>query len=203
MITTTLASALTGRRRLTGAIKRLPKTRLAVLAAAGVSVSCATGLPPSPPLPLPSPTSLDCCWQSEESVNLQHSDRSITAHAIVVRKPENLRLVLMTPLGLPLLDVEHDQQNITIHQNDIPLAEQLIRHILFSIYFSHLPPGYWLQNLTAECGFSSSPSSRTMHCFGAPLISWQQLDQGNHPAYRVEFRDETRIDIQTLSRTRL
>ncbi len=66
-------------------------------------------------VPLPQPSSLDCCWQSSQQVVIEHGGNELSLSTVLLAESSLMRMVMFDPLGRKLFMLEHlgDEPKVT------------------------------------------------------------------------------------------
>lgn len=187
-----------------GALKRSTAVLLAIMLA-----GCAGLRAPARPI-LPSPSELQCCWQSQERVRVSIPGEEKSLLAAVAVTPGKLTIVAFDPLGHRLVTLVHAGN--TPQTLDAPpgWSEALSHQLLLAIYLHNLKPEQWAFARTgwavADAGAIRTLSYRgrdRVRLHYAAVGAEVPTDVAARPR-RVDYLDHSiQLDILTLSRNQL
>lgn len=94
-------------------------------------------------LDLPSASTLPCCWQTYEKLDLLYSDRHFSLMAATVVRNNKALIVILDPLGRRLLTITQKDKTITIDKAPEITEAFPAKLLLLGFYLRHLPQAMW------------------------------------------------------------
>ncbi|WP_344933581.1 DUF3261 domain-containing protein [Zhongshania borealis] len=158
-------------------------------------------------LRLPPRSTLACCWQSQESIQITITQNSaikkIALLSALEVTPTQLTVVIFDPLGRRLASFAQDDAGLHTHSAPPEWDTRLAQQMLLAIYLHHIPSSAW--------NFQGSDWSITTTQRSRALLFRQQIqlqidyaDDSSKQDRRISYPGQPLVlDIRTLSRTAL
>ncbi|MGI9287726.1 MAG: DUF3261 domain-containing protein [Pseudomonadales bacterium] len=93
-------------------------------------------------LPLPDSSELPCCWQSQESLEVDYRDELYQLTSVMAVEKRGLTLIVFDPLGRKLLSVTQHGSEIE-KQLFTDSAELPVQWLLPAVYLAHMNQQRW------------------------------------------------------------
>lgn len=93
-------------------------------------------------LPLPDASALPCCWQSQESLQIDYRDQQHRLTSVLAVEKTGLTLIVFDPLGRKLLAVKQQgaeiEEQLFHESSDLP-----VQWLLPAVYLAHMNQQRW------------------------------------------------------------
>ncbi|CAA0091626.1 Uncharacterised protein [Zhongshania aliphaticivorans] len=153
-------------------------------------------------LDTPSFTTLNCCWQSLETIRISGSEQSIELLSALELLNDHLTVVILDPLGHNLATFRQDQAGLHTLNAPPDWDTRLSKHILLAIYLDQLQASDW-HSLAPEWTVIIKENSRTLRYNDSVklTIKYVQNDSNNRQRHIYIDGQPLTLEIKTLSRT--
>ena len=147
-------------------------------------VSCALQ-PFSPPaadlatLPLPDSSELPCCWQAQESLEIDYRGQQHKLTSVMLVEEAGLTLLVLDPLGRKLVTVTQRGSKIT-ERLASDAAELPIKSLLPAVYLAHMNQQRWALN-QSPWSVGEQEGSLVLYYLQRPTVKVAGYTDGNVP----------------------
>lgn len=155
-------------------------------------------------LDLPSYTALNCCWQSQESIQISSGEHTTEILSVLELVKDHLTIVILDPLGQRLAAFRQDASGLQTLTAPDDWDPRLSKQMLLAIYLDQLSASGWQFTQTGWAA-DITEQTRTLRYRDNIKLTINYDDNGlSERRRRIDFTGQPlTLEIQTISRTAL
>lgn len=92
---------------------------------------------------LPNTTSLPCCWQVLEQLEIEFQGEQLTLTSVTAVNDDKLTVVILDPMGRRIFAIIQQGDNVKVEKSDLVKESLPVEWLLIGVYLRHMPDDGW------------------------------------------------------------